>query len=550
MNNHVKGDPFESSGVSVRELPVCDSSFVHRSDQIKSWVDRCFSQHVECSTPNVGDTQSIECSVPKRLLNISGTVSCPTPRLQVAGGQRNRYVALSYCWGTQVHPYSTLTESRHKGFQEHIEVQDLPSIYQDAIKMTLLLGLSHLWNDALCIVRDSPEDWDEESQKMDQYYGHALVTLCVDCANDLNGRLLPSPSGPYDPIQLSQELPSGETGALLLSRHVHDYNYRTDNGITYSSGLWQANVEVCQLATRAWALQERLLSPRKIHFGLEEIFWECRGHRYAEGGEASLGTTSGLTTIATSLGVGNVSVQDWYDLVQIYTVRRLTFQADRLRAISSLAKAFAQVLQSRYEAGLWMNDLHYGLNWHVEGKALHGLESDSLFPSWSWAKSQGTIFFGDRRDTQSSYSREARSALTFISASHNSAADSVAAVPSICLRLLGRLQRVVLRREAPLSLFAPDALQLVDSQAAADGGIGDYYDDKRVPRHGDVFWTLQLYEEGQHQGPSIPQDHFIIVLEPIYDDGKQRNCFRRVGAGIIFHDKWFDGCAMELLTII
>ena len=437
MVNHAEGDPFESSGVTVRELPVCDSSFVHRSDQIKSWVDRCLSQHVECSKVGYGGPHTNEYSIPKRLLKLSGKVSYPTARLQVEGGRRDKYVALSYCWGTQVHPYSTLTESRHKGFEEEIEVQNLPIIYQDAIKTTLSLGLSHLWIDALCILQDSPEDWDEEPQKMDQYYGNALVTLCVDCAYDLSGRLLPSPGGPYDPIYLSQELPSGETGVLLLSRHVHDYRYRASNGITYSSGLWQANVEVCQLATRAWALQERLLSPRKIHFGLEEIFWECRGHRYAEGGEASLGTTSGLTTIATSLGVGNVSLQDWYDLVQIYTVRRLTFQADRLRAISSLAKAFAQVLQSRYEAGLWMNDLHYGLNWHVEGKVLHGLESDSLFPSWSWAKSQGAIFFGDRRDTRSSYPREARSALTFISASHNSAADSVGAVPSICLRLLG-----------------------------------------------------------------------------------------------------------------
>lgn len=198
-----------------------------------------------------------------------------------------------------------------------------------------------------------------------------------------------------------------------------------------------------------------------------------------------------------------------------------------------------------------MNDLQYGLSWHVEGNALHGRESDTLFPSWSWAKSQGAVFFGDQHDRRSSYPREdPRSALTFMSASHHSAANSVGAVPSISLQLRGRLQRVVLRREAPLSLFAPDKEQLLDSQAAADGGIGDYYDDKRVPRHGDAFWTLQLFEEEQHQGPSIPQNHSAIVLEAIDDEGKQRNYFRRIGAGVIFHDKWFDGCAEELLTSI
>ena len=28
--------------------------------------------------------------------------------------------------------------------------------------------------------------------------------------------------------------------------------------------------------TRAWVVQERLLAPRTLHFGRDQLFWECR----------------------------------------------------------------------------------------------------------------------------------------------------------------------------------------------------------------------------------------------------------------------------------
>ena len=37
------------------------------------------------------------------------------------------------------------------------------------------------------------------------------------------------------------------------------------------------------LGGRGWALQERLLAPRTLHFGREQLFWECRGCRRPEG---------------------------------------------------------------------------------------------------------------------------------------------------------------------------------------------------------------------------------------------------------------------------
>lgn len=39
----------------------------------------------------------------------------------------------------------------------------------------------------------------------------------------------------------------------------------------YNRSVWGSH-----LATRAWALQERLLPPRTVHLGDRGAFWECR----------------------------------------------------------------------------------------------------------------------------------------------------------------------------------------------------------------------------------------------------------------------------------
>jgi hypothetical protein len=39
------------------------------------------------------------------------------------------------------------------------------------------------------------------------------------------------------------------------------------------------------LLTRAWTYQERMLAPRALHFGPNEIAWECLGKRLCECGQ-------------------------------------------------------------------------------------------------------------------------------------------------------------------------------------------------------------------------------------------------------------------------
>ena len=429
-----------------------------------------------------------------------------------------------------MHPLSTLTTDQYELFKDNIPFVRLSKTYQDALATTLALGVHHIWIDALCIIQDSPEDWNKESQKMGQYYGNAHLTICVASADDVHAGFRTRSPGLYEPLHLRQLFPSGEVGNLLISRGIQKYRSWISKGVHYSLGLWQANVEVSQLASRAWVFQERLLSPRKIYFGKENLFWECRRSRHAEGGEYSLGgQTSSLTDMAASI----VTVQDWYDLVEMYTARRLTRQSDRLRAIAGLAVPFKEVLQEDYVAGLWTHDLHYGLNWRLEGGTLHDQDAKALFPSWSWASSSGPVCFGEPHTNAES---EEKSALKLRSVTGRSPNDPYGATSQTHLHLTGRVRRTSLRQEEPLSLFASDDIKGTETHTAANGAVGTYFDDSSIPRHGEHFWTLQLCKIEPTAGPSIPMSYRVIVMEAVEDRKEGKARFRRIGAALVFHD--------------
>ncbi|KAK1963005.1 hypothetical protein LY78DRAFT_562375, partial [Colletotrichum sublineola] len=92
----------------------------------------------------------------------------------------------------------------------------------------------------------------------------------------------------------------------------------------------------------------------------------------------------------------------WYQLVEEYTTRKLTFGADKLPALAGLAALFKSLLHSNslptYVAGLWREDIANGLIWgakynHVNGQRRHFgyTPSDLRAPSWSWASVDGEV---------------------------------------------------------------------------------------------------------------------------------------------------------------
>lgn len=127
------------------------------------------------------------------------------------------------------------------------------------------------------------------------------------------------------------------------------------------------------LYSRGWVLQERLLSPRIIHFS-HFLTWECRTCLSSE-------TYDGAILKPARFGFPNFPVSErhwtsannqrdprpvarWWDLVKIYTRMKLTYQKYKLVAIAGLAQQFSDVIKEPYYAGIWGGtDLILSLLW-------------------------------------------------------------------------------------------------------------------------------------------------------------------------------------------
>lgn len=73
-----------------------------------------------------------------------------------------------------------------------------------------------------------------------------------------------------------------------------------------------------------------------------------------------------------------------------YSLRKLTFQSDKLVAISGLAEKFSSALGT-YAAGLWpQHEFARSLCWRLRSASMSS--SAFIAPSWSWAALDGPIY--------------------------------------------------------------------------------------------------------------------------------------------------------------
>jgi hypothetical protein len=81
----------------------------------------------------------------------------------------------------------------------------------------------------------------------------------------------------------------------------------------------------------------------------------------------------------------NPAYQKWYDCVEYFTNRSITYARDALPAMSGLAKKIHGAVGTNdiYYAGMWSGDLVRGLLWVVLTPSYRRKDSDYTAPSWS-----------------------------------------------------------------------------------------------------------------------------------------------------------------------
>ncbi|KAK5265950.1 hypothetical protein LTR96_008851 [Exophiala xenobiotica] len=325
------------------------------------------------------------------------------------------YVTMSHCWGTRTAMPAKLLRKTVKDFKNGLPISSLPRKFRDAVEIAKWMKVEYLWVDALCIIQDDMEDWLLQSSNMGDIYAGSFCNIAATSSDPDKGCFTERLISIVEPHSMSDPRSQTESDS-----HVIGYD-----------DFWCNSLLDTTLHTRAWALQERLLSPRTIYFGQEQMFWECRCEMACEAypkgipkpfrnqrmrswrqSDQVLDPANRKPQQVSLLkrvqgwiwprnSVSNERPPHWAYNIWSRTIERymecdLTFDRDKLVAISGIAQKVAQVTGESYLAGHWDNPLlAQSLLWYVPSRrqanskpsvrpSAEGVSSYRA-PSWSWA---------------------------------------------------------------------------------------------------------------------------------------------------------------------
>jgi hypothetical protein len=357
--------------------------------QAIQWLHECEMYHAVCNQEAIHSSCRPKI-LPTRLLDV-GTLASPDTKLvnsnEFIGGVE--YFTLSHCWGGKL-PIK-LTRSCLGELQSGIEFATLPRTFQEAIYITRIFKSRYLWIDALCIIQDSEQDWFHESSIMGQVYANSRLNLAATASSDSQGGLRRH----RDPRLV---------GACVISPSWTGLGQMHRQYTCAGYDVWRTNVEAAPLQRRGWVLQERMLAPRILHFAEQQLFWECYANCASESIPTELppsisGRLKGKLIRPVNCSKDHLRRRlqaEWPGIVEAYSTATLTYDKDKLIAISGIAKQMLEMWDGSpgdYLAGLWRDNIHHQLLWRARGSTVSHLRPNYYrAPSWSWASLDGRIF--------------------------------------------------------------------------------------------------------------------------------------------------------------
>lgn len=157
------------------------------------------------------------------------------------------------------------------------------------------------------------------------------------------------------------------------------------------------DLEENPLNARAWAFQEHLIPARFLDFRSSEIRWEYKRATWSERGfeVESPGYTGSIYRKEYQQYLENsdpfILYMFWARrIVTEYASLKISFEVDRLSALSAVASEIQQRTGDKYLAGLWAGDLLRGLTWYCGFPNEGWLPTEYRAPSWSWASIEST----------------------------------------------------------------------------------------------------------------------------------------------------------------
>ncbi|KAG6246523.1 hypothetical protein E4U23_004551 [Claviceps purpurea] len=375
----------------------------------KCWLNFCRQHHSGkgCEAPPmqqspVAGLQLIDCSE-KRVVAAH----------EVNVDDATEYLALSYAWAqtgldasaeaeADVDVPSMFDLSALRLGPDGILPDTMPALFADAIAFTITIGARYLWIDRFCL-QITPAARRQQIDVMDDIYSRASLTLVVATEDAiLSG--IPGLSSPRE-TQLSLRV----------------------NNILYTTSLIRPDLEVASTkwATRAWTLQEGLLSRRRLIFTASQVYYQCRALHCYESISLPLRLASDWT-LGRVFPAGDTAARPQESgevtrLIKTYMCRELANPEERLDAFRGLLRIYERMdtFPMRHFLGLPLfhsddfempgvvsetDRLAVGLGWMIRDSmsrsstvlppmAGHETPVDELycyarrttsFPSWTW----------------------------------------------------------------------------------------------------------------------------------------------------------------------
>ena len=316
------------------------------------------------------------------------------------------YVALSYTWGDRHRVKSTrgLPQADPVG---NLALGEMPKTILDAVEVTKRLGMSYLWVDRFCIDQTNQKSRTKQISQMDTICSGAELIVVAAAGDDDHYGLPGISCRPH------------RTQPTVMSGGIRIWCGTPRPEVSVKSSRW---------VSRAWTLQESLLSHRCLIFTEEQTIFECRSMVRAESIEVDLKLIQTREDRMWVDGVYEKVCCSWKDmdklprdencsrywrLVETYTSRDLTEDRDSFSAFAGISARFQKLPSPIFNiAGIPFPEprpledckdvekaLLSGMTWKHEYARRHypaDVEKQRIrrrheFPSWSWTGWVGDV---------------------------------------------------------------------------------------------------------------------------------------------------------------
>lgn len=365
---------FLSAALPPNLAPNSELSFY----RARTWIQECLCKHEGCNL-RVAEEETF---VPKRVLSVKKAAHGPSVQL-FSDPATQQYATLSYCWGGD--QPAKLVKDKVAAYSAGISFQSLPQAIQDAIQVTIGIGIPYLWVDALCIIQDDDDDKADQIIQMHKIYRCSHVTIAASVSRSSTEGFL------YNRQQLQPIKMSGRLDDNVFADFVFSPGILEQEGISPEASL--------PLFQRAWTFQETHLPRRILSYGHQGLTYRCLSSTHTEG----VAKVDDIN-IDMAIDPGNSRYNtlphpdSWYAIIAAYTQRQLTVASDKLLGIAALAAEYSkQKGTTEYYAGLWEEEFHAQLLWvtYSEEASVHSRNEEYTAPSWSWASTNCPVWVHD-----------------------------------------------------------------------------------------------------------------------------------------------------------